>query len=277
MKVFISADMEGITGVVSPDQTLRASAGWEPARKLMTADVNAAIEGALAAGATEILVNDSHSSMRNILIEDFNPQARLISGTNKPFSMMQGLDASFDACLFVGYHGKSGTADSVMDHTYYPKELHWVKINGNEYGETGVNAAIAGSYGVPVVLVTGDSSLAAEAKALIPGISTVEVKQGVGRYAANCLAPSVTAEMIRKETAEALTKIKEIKPLTVAAPVTVELELTAAGMADLGAMIPGVRRIGPRRLEFVQDNIRTAFQLLMVILVLASTRAHPQY
>jgi D-amino peptidase len=277
VKVFISADMEGISGVINPDQTLATAAGFTEARKLMTADVNAAVEGALAAGATEILVNDSHSTMRNIILEDLNPQAVLISGGSKPMSMVQGLDASFDACMFIGYHGKSGTASAIMDHTYYPKELHWVKFNGSEFGETGANAAVAGYYGVPLVLVTGDAATAAEAKALIPGISTVEVKQGVGRYAAACLHPSLTRKMIRKEAAEALTKVKEIKPLVLANPVTVEIELTATAMADQAQLIPGMQRTGPRRLEYTGKDYLETYHVFLITLALAAAKLHPQY
>jgi len=179
MKVYISCDMEGISGVVAGKQTEGNGEEYKRAQKLMTDELNAAIEGALAGGATEILVNDSHGHMRNILIEELNPKAQLISGSPKPLLMMQGIDASFDAAFFIGYHAQAGTAYSVLDHTY-AGIVYQVSLNGRPMGETGLNAALAGYFGVPVVLVSGDKLLVEEATALLGTVEGVAVKESCG-------------------------------------------------------------------------------------------------
>src|SRR5207302_685956 len=160
--------MEGIAGVVHESQTDPTNpahaAEYGRFRRLMTAEANAAIEGALAAGASKIVVNDSHWFMRNLLAEELHQAAELLSGDPKPRSMVEGIDAGFDAALFIGYHARAGTRHAVLDHTYADR-IHEVRLNGHAVGELGINATLAGVAGVPVALVSGESSLAAEARA----------------------------------------------------------------------------------------------------------------
>lgn len=277
MKVYISVDCEGIGGIVDPDQIGRGQPFYSEGRELVTAETNAAVEGAFAGGATAVVVNDSHGSMRNIIAEKLDPRAELISGSFKTFSMVHGLNATFDAALFIGYHGRQGTRDAVMDHTYFPKEVHRIWLNGTEAGETLINGAMAGYYGVPVVLVSGDKSTGEQAKALIPGVHTVAVKEGIGRYAAKSVHPSVARKMVRDGVQVALRDAKKIKPLTLSTPVTLEIEFTAAVMADLSVMVPGVERVSDRKVRFVHTDYKTVFQCMMVLLRLASVAYHEAY
>jgi len=243
LKVYISADMEGIGGVVSWDETGREGnqGDYDRARRLMAGEVNAAIEGALAAGATEILVNDSHGSMRNLIIEDLNPAARLISGSPKLMSMMEGLDGSFDAVFFIGYHARA-TTPGVLNHTYTGSLLEY-RVNGQVFGETGMNAATAGEHGVPVVLVTGDGTVCAEARALLGDVETVAVKEHVGRYAANSLHPQRARALIREAAERALRDLGRIEPFRVTRPVRVELKFNSTALADGACLMPGVERV----------------------------------
>jgi D-amino peptidase len=193
LKVFISVDMEGISGIVHSDQTTSGTAEYAAGRKWMAQDVNAAVEGALEAGATEVVVNDSHGSMRNIDPDDLDFRAILISGSPKPLSMMQGIDASFAACLFIGYHAKAGTEDAILDHTISSSVVRAIRVNGAELPELGLNAAIAGYYGVPVVLVSGDTAVCRQAgevlgKEVLPeGLPSIA--QDEGAESQNSLAP----------------------------------------------------------------------------------------
>src|SRR5213076_11274 len=175
--------MEGIAGVVHESQTDPAdpahAAEYGRFRRLMTAEANAAIEGALAAGATKLVVNDSHWLMRNLLAEELHQAAELLSDDPKPQSMVEGIDGGFDAALFIGYHARAGTRHAILDHTYADR-IHDVRLNGRPVGELGINAAFAGVAGVPVALVSGDSAVATEAKDLLgQGGGTVIVKEAV--------------------------------------------------------------------------------------------------
>jgi D-amino peptidase len=269
MKVFISADMEGISGVVDATQTRMEEKEYERARKLMTGEVNAAIEGALAAGATEILVNDSHGSMRNILIEELNPLAELITGSPKPLSMMQGIGPGYDACFFIGYHAQAGASPSILDHTYYGRVVYQATINGHVLGETGVNAALAGYFGVPVALVTGDRVLCQEARAIMGDIETVIVKEAYGRLAAKCLPPERARALIREASQRALSR--NCAPFVIAPPYTLVLEVLNTALADMAELLPGARRTGPRRLEYVADDYLTLYKAFRTMIVLAGT------
>src|SRR5438874_3518790 len=199
--------MEGVAGVVHESQTDPTTpafaAEYGRFRRLMTAEANAAVEGAVAAGATRVVVNDSHWFMRNLLAEELHPSAELLSGDPKPRSMVQGIDqGGFDAALFIGYHARAGTRNAILDHTYADR-IHEVRLNGKPVGELGLNAGLAGVHGVPVALVSGDSALAAEAKDLLgAGVATVIVKQAVSRHAAKSVAPAVACRMIREERSE---------------------------------------------------------------------------
>ncbi|NJO85093.1 MAG: M55 family metallopeptidase [Blastochloris sp.] len=237
MRVYISADMEGISGIVHSAQTEPGAPEYERACALMLGDVNAAIGGALEGGATYVLVNDSHWAMRNLHIEGLHPAAELISGYPKPFSMVQGLDAAFDAVFFVGYHAMSGSAYATIDHTYTEDSFARVMINNVVVGELGVNAFFAGYHGVPVALVTGDQTLAAEAHALLGDITTVQVKEAYSRSAARCLPIEETRRRIQEGARIALAR--RGRPLRPDRPITLLVEFMKSSHADVAALLPG--------------------------------------
>lgn len=201
MKVFISSDMEGTAGVVDWAQCIGDGPEALAGKRLLLAEVNAAIEGAVSGGATEVLVNDSHSTMRNLPADDLAADASYLSGQHKPLYMMQGLDATFDAVLFVSYHGSMG-APAGMSHTYNPSAVVEVRLDGTVVGEAGINALVAAHYGVPIVLVTGDRQACEETAQLLPGIRTAVVKDSVSRMAAQSLHPRVACELIRSRAAD---------------------------------------------------------------------------
>ena len=274
LKVFISADMEGIWGVVHADQTSPGTPEYGAARKWMAADVNAAVQGAFAAGATEVVVNDSHGSMRNIDPGDLDPRATLITGTPKPLSMMQGIDPSFQACLLIGYHAKAGTQDAILDHTISGGVVRYIKVNGIELPELGLNAAIAGYYGVPVVLVSGDAAVCRQAgEVLGKEVVTVSVKEAYGRTAAKLVPMAEARQMIEAGVKEALTKLGRVKPFKMAAPYNFELGYHVSAQADMGAMLlPNVKRVDARTLAFTSDDYIEGFRTLRALISLAPAR-----
>src|SRR2546427_1966806 len=252
MRVYISVDMEGIAGVVHESQTDPTTpafaAEYGRFRRLMTAEANAAVEGALAAGATRVLVNDSHWFMRNLLAEELHQAAELVSGDPKPRSMMQEIDqpGGFDAALCIGYHARAGTRNAILDHTYADR-IHEVRLNGKPVGELGLNAALAGVHGVPVALVSGDSALAAEAKDLLgDGVATVIVKEAGSRHSAKSVAPAVACRMIREEVPRALKR--KHAPFTLRAPVTLEVDFAMTIHADMAELCPGATRTAGRKI-----------------------------
>ena len=270
-KVFISADMEGISGVVHSEHTSRSGKEHDYARKLMTSEVNAAIEGALNAGASEIIVNDSHGTMRNILIDQLNPKAKLLTGSPKLLSMMQGIDSTFNAVFFIGYHAKSGTRIGVLDHTISGRVISDIVINGVSVGEVGINAAIAGYFNVPVVLVTGDNSVINEARRLLGDIESVVVKRAVGRYAALCLHPNIVHEKIREAAQRALERLSDFKPFRFNSPVKVEVTFANSGMAEMAELIPVVQRADGKKVSFMHKDYSIAIKILRAMIYLATT------
>ncbi len=269
MKVYISADLEGVAGVTHAEHTMRDGKEHERARLLMTEEVNAAVTGAIEAGATEIVVNDSHGTMRNIIPEKLHRDAYLISGTPKPLSMMEGIDETFDAAMFIGYHAACGTRNAVLDHTYAGRVVSRAVINGMELGETGINAAVAGYFGVPLVMVSGDTAVARQAMELVPGIVTVAVKEAIGRYAARSLHPEKAQALIKEAAKKALTGLGSISCFQVHPPVSLELHVNNTGMADIAELIPGVERIGPRAIRFVAHDYLTVFRAMRAAITLA--------
>ncbi|USG64265.1 M55 family metallopeptidase [Brevibacillus ruminantium] len=240
MKLFLSVDMEGISGIVdptyiNPDTGMNYGRG----RVFMTEDANAVIEAALEMGATEIVVADSHNTMNNILWESLHPKAKLLAGSPRDYSMMQGLDESFDAAFFIGYHTRQGVP-GVLSHTM-SGVVRNMYINGQVVGEFGFNAAYAGLYGVPVCLVSGDNLIAEEARALIPEISTAIVKTAVSRTSAICLSREQATAELKHQTKHALSRLADIKPLTFSQPLELAIEFSHAGQAEMAANVPGTR------------------------------------
>jgi D-amino peptidase len=273
-KVFISADMEGISGIVHGDQTTPGTSEYASGRKWMAQDVNAAVAGAIEAGAAEVVVNDSHGSMRNIDPDDLDPRAVLISGTPKPLSMMQGIDATFAACLFIGYHAKAGTEDAILDHTISGGVVRAIRVNGIEMPELGLNAAIAGFFGVPVVLVSGDTAVCRQAGEILgPEVVTVPVKEAYGRLAAKLVPMEESRRMIKAGVKEALGKLAGAKPYKLSPPFKFELEYHVSAQADLGAMLlPQVKRADARTLAFTANNYLEGFRTLRALISLAPAR-----
>jgi D-amino peptidase len=270
-RVFISVDMEGIWGVVHGDQVSSATGEYGPARKWMAEDVNAVIAGLWAAGAREIFVNDSHGGMRNIVADALDSRASLISGTPKPLSMMQGIDPTFDAAIFVGYHARAGSAPAVLDHTISGATVYTIKVNGKELPEMGLNAAIAGYYKVPVIMLTGDAVTCDQARELFgPGVTTVAVKEAVGRTAARMLPRSEALAQLSAGARKALTGVAQAKPFVLPPPFAFELEFHNSGQAESPMLVPGVKRLGPRAVGFTANDYIEGFKLLRALISLGA-------
>jgi D-amino peptidase len=274
MRVYISVDMEGIAGVAHEDQTdptdPRHAGEYNRFRRLMTSEANAAIVGALEAGAAAVLVNDSHWLMRNLLAEELHPAAELLSGGPKRLSMVEGIDRGFDAAMFIGYHARAGTRNATIDHTYTSR-VYEARLNGQPVGELALNAAMAGVFGVPVVLVSGDQSLAAEARALLGSeVETVVVKEAVGRFAARSLAPSIACERIREGAAKALRR--RHSPFVLEPPIRLEVDFALTQMADMAELVPGSCRTGGRTVGYEGEDYREVFRAWRAMYNLASVQ-----
>jgi D-amino peptidase len=254
MKVYLSVDMEGITGLTDPEEMHAGKRGYERGCELMTADANAAISGAFAAGAERVLVNDAHGSTKNLRIDLLDPRATLIRGPGKAQRMAQGLDGSFQAAGFVGYHARAGVTHGVLNHTWMGKEIQNVHLNGEVAGETRVVAACAGFHGVPVVLVTGDEAVGEEARELLGDVETVAVKKGIDKFSAELLPPSVAQERIREAMTRARNRLCDFTPYRLDPPYTLGVEWNSTAIAAAVALIPGVRTVGPRHVEFTTDD-----------------------
>jgi D-amino peptidase len=260
LKVFISVDMEGICGVINWDETSQGGPDYGMFRTLMTQEANAAIAGALAAGATEILVRDAHDSGRNILPEMLHPQARLLRDwTSGPLSMMEGVDKTFDAAIFIGYHARAGTPDAVLKHTMTTRLLD-VVINGKKMPEAGINGLIAGYFGVPVVLVSGDQAIARQAKELFGDVETVVVKEAIAT-AAIMFHPSKARDMIREKTTAALKRLKDFKPLKFNPPYMLDVAFADEALAQKATWIPGAVRKDEHTVSFTTNDFMDMLKL----------------
>jgi D-amino peptidase len=214
--------------------------------------------------------------MYNLLAERMDPRAELLIGSPKVLSMMQGFGPEFDVALFLGYHAAAGTQAAVMDHTYSGRLLYEVRVNGEPVTEAELNAAFAGTYGVPVGLVTGDDKICALASKKLPGVKTVVVKEAFGRNVARSLHPQAAREAIRKAAAEAVAARGELRPFTLEPPVLLEADIANTSAADLCALAPGVERTGPRTVRFETDDFREAFRCLLAWVYLGASEA-PRY
>ena len=270
MKVFISVDMEGITGITDWQQVSRNQPEYQTGRSRMVGDCNAAIQGALDAGATEIVVNDAHDRMMNLVLDDLNPEARLISGIPKPLSMMQGVEGT-DAAIFVGYHARTGTRTATMDHTYFGGAFSRVLLNDEEVGEPELNAAIAGHFSVPVVFLSGDETVCRMVKESIgPWVQTAAVKTSVGRTAAACLHPEVSHPLIREGVRLGLDERRIAHPVETDCPARIEVEFFHTDMADSAAICPGAIRLDGRRVIVEGKTVLEAFFALRTVGTLAT-------
>ncbi|MBE3572282.1 MAG: M55 family metallopeptidase [Moorella humiferrea] len=267
MRVYISADMEGVAGITIWEQ-VEAMGGEEyhRSRKLMTAEINAAIRGALEAGATGITVNDAHGRMHNILPEDLHPGAQLISGAPKKLGMMEGIEKGFAAACFIGYHARSGSG-GVLAHTI-SDIVHSLEVNGREMGELGLNALLAGYFGVPVVLVSGDQFLADEAKNLLAGVEIIIVKEALNYHAARSLPPRLAREKIRQGLIKALNK-RSFHPLAAPAPATVTIKFNDPARAAAAAILPRSQRRDAVTVTYTGADFLEAYQAIRCLVALA--------
>jgi D-amino peptidase len=249
MKILIAADMEGITGVTTWDQVTPGHAEYARFRRRMTEDVNAAVRGAFDAGANEVIVADGHWNGSNILVEELDPRARLNTGSPSPFSMMQGIDESVDGVMFVGYHARNGSPNAILDHTWSSRTVANVWLNDLLTGEYGLNAALAGHFGVPVVMVSGDQTACEQVTELLGDVETAVVKQASGRFAAECLAPQAAQEMICSSAERAVQRLTDgdvPEPFVLDTPITVTVEFFTSDMADRATRMPFTKRAGTR-------------------------------
>ena len=267
-RVFISIDMEGISSIVSWPEVDRNNSEYAHTRKIMASDLNAAIEGALEAGAKEIVVSDAHGGMRNLRPEEVHEAAQLIRGSPKPNSMMEGIKEGFDAAMYVGYHSMKGTENGICAHTISGSVVQAIWINGRMTGEFGMNSALAGHYGVPSVYLAGDYAATVEAEAFVPGITTAAVKWAMGRYSAKCLHPNVAAKLIKKKAKEALTKAFPV-PRVVDSPVEVKVRLATSTQADVSSLIPSLERVDGTTMKGVYDDYQTAINALRACIYMA--------
>jgi len=256
--VYLSVDIEGITGVVHADMMMPGEREYDRGRRLMTADANAAIEGLVQAGADYILVSDGHGPMRNLLFEELHPAAHLITGTGnaKDHCQLEAADIrQFDAAVFVGYHAMAKTFRAIHPHTIAGAAVYELRINGRPHGETGLNAAILGALGIPTVMVTGDTTTVEEARAFLgEGIETVAVKEARGRNAAICRPPTATRPEITAAAARALGKCASIAPYTPDRPFDLEVDFLTMPQCDRAARTAGIERIGPLTVRVLGDD-----------------------
>jgi len=271
MKILIAVDMEGITGVTTWDQVTPGHAEYVRFRKLMTQDVNAAIRGAMEAGADEVIVADGHWNGSNILVEELDPRARLNSGSPSPFSMMQGIDESVDGVFFVGYHARNGSPSAVLDHTWSSKTVANIWLNDILTGEYGLNGALAGHFGVPIIMASGDQTACAQIIDLLGDMEIAVVKQATGRFAAECLTPQVSQELIFMTAARAVNRLADgdvPEPFVLDTPVRVTVEFFTSDMADRATRIPFTQRDGTR-VSFTAQEMATAYNGFRAMVMLA--------
>ncbi|NUV65944.1 M55 family metallopeptidase [Streptomyces sp. CAI-121] len=295
MKALISVDMEGISGIVHSSETNPERYDYQRGRELMTAEANAVIAGVLDAEPTaDVLVADAHGTFRNLLPEQLDRRARLVRGKPRGLHMLAGLDEETDAALFVGYHVRAGEGPGVLAHTMNGEILDVrvagrapgegargtghapgedVRITGRSLGEIGLNAAMAGHLGVPVVLLSGDDAACAELTELVPAAVTVPVKEALGAAAAVTLHPEEARDRLRRAAADAVTRRTEIPPLSLTGPLDVEVDLAGAHTVDLATLIPGVSRTaGARTIAFTAPDYATAYRLILLLAQLATIR-----
>jgi D-amino peptidase len=262
VKIYISADMEGTAGVCSWDQVdaRNYTADYFIYQKIMTAEVCAAIDGARQGGAREFLINDSHGPMRNLLLDELPEDARIIFGNRKPFSMVQDLDRTFDGVFFTGYHGAIGESNATLCHTYTPSVVYDVRLNGVRCSEATLNAALAGHYGVPVLLITGDRVTIESAKEQMPWITGVIVKESIGNYAVDSMSLQAAQNAIRDGAAQAVRSAKDARPFLFDPPITLEIDAAKVEQADWMALIPEFERSGDRTVRFTNEDYPTVFK-----------------
>jgi D-amino peptidase len=266
--VFVSVDMEGVAGITTLRQTVRGTDDYEWGRRLMTEEANAAVAGSFDGGARVVVVSDSHGDMGNLLPEMLDPRAELVQGTPKlPWSMMAGIDDTFASAVFIGYHAGAGTEGAVLDHTY-TGAFSEVRVNGEPWNETALNAALAGSFGVAVVFVAGDQACCDQATERLPGVHTVAVKNGLGNRVGRSRSPQRARAAIRGIVREAV-RVEHPEAFAPAGPFTLEVDTANTAVADIASIAPGSERLGSRTVSFAADDIQTIYRALLTWMNLA--------
>ncbi|MEU7647022.1 M55 family metallopeptidase [Streptomyces huasconensis] len=276
MKILISADMEGATGVTWPADVLPGTAQWERCRAMFTSDVNAAVLGFFDGGADEVLVNEAHWTMRNLLLERLDERAQMLTGRHKALSMVEGVQhGDVDGVAFLGYHAGAGM-EGVLAHTYLANQITGVWLDGVRASEGLLNAHVVAEYGVPVVLVTGDDLACEDALGYAPGALKVAVKDHVSRYAAVCRTPARTAADIRAAAKDAAALAVRHEPVA-GGPFTVEVEFDAEHLAMASTVVPGVRRTGERKVAYDSGTMYQGIRTFKAVTTIASAAVEEQY
>lgn len=271
MKIYLSSDMEGTAGVVDWTQCIAPAPEYEYYRGLLQAEVNAAIDGAVSAGATQFLVNDSHSFMQNLRPDQLHAGARYLSGRHKPMYMMEGLDPSYDAVFFISYHGSMASEASTLSHTYNPRAIARVLLNDIEVGESGINALVALGHGVPIVLITGDDTTAEEAQRVCPRIHSAVVKRSLTRFAADSLHPTMACELIHDAAKAAVANLGLARVPQIELPASLEVLFHNGDFAEMATRIAGVRKLDARTVTLSDDDPISLYRTFITIVLL--TRA----
>lgn len=276
MNLYISADMEGTSAVCSWTQVDPKNVTEYPYyRRLMSLEVRAAIDGAREAGVKHVLVNDSHSAMRNVMWDELPDDVRMIYGNRKPLSMSEGISPEFTLAFFTGYHAGIGSQDGTLDHTYTPDTIYDVRVNGIRCNEALLNAAVLGLYGVPVALVSGDRTTVEECRAHLPWIVGVVTKDSIGRFAVNSLSPELARRRIREGAREAVQRAADMQPYVFPPPVVLDIDFAGTQNADFADLIPGFERTGGRSTRFVHDDYRIVFRAFVAAFRLGASANNP--
>lgn len=271
MRLFISVDLEGIPGVIDTDQTRPGGYGYEAASTAMTNHANAAIEGALSAGATSIVVADSHLTMRNIKPDLLHPAAELIQGTPRPLSMVEGVEGC-DAAIFLGYHARAGASRGLLSHTYAGRLVQSMRLNGNPASESYINAAVCGAFKVPVLLISGDDVLAEEVRQILPSTRMLITKESIGRTAARSVSPGDTNLELRaaaEDAVRAATHKNGGGALILGSPFEFSVSFLTPGMAELAALLPGSVRSDGATVTYASTDLLESFKGMLAMLLLA--------
>ncbi len=255
LKLYISADMEGVVGVVTDEQLGPSGFEYQRAREFMTAEVNAAIEAAFAAGATEILVGDSHGNGQNLLIDKLPKNVQVVRSWPRPLMMVQGIDETFDGVIFLGYHTSTTNPEGVRAHTISSATLADVRLNGISMPEAGINAAIAGHFNVPVIMISGDDAIVKEATALLDNIEGATVKWAYSFHSAKTMTPEAAYDLIREKVKTAVARIKEFKPYKLKTPIQLEVRFKNYRPSEILSYLPVVQRVDAHSIKFTGKDM----------------------
>ena len=270
MKIFISADLEGINGVVSPEDIIPGEPGYEAARVLMTEEVNTVAAGLFEGGADEVVVCDAHEIAQNLRVDLLDERVSTIRGASRPDSMVHSIDDSYDGLVLLGHHAMFGTPNAVLDHTYDQYLIRELKANGKAYGEVGINALTAAEQGVPLIMATGDDALYREAKDYYPDVEVAVVKKAEGRYCAKCLPQAESHKLLFETAKKAVETIVDKKPVAIPEKIMMEVTFQQTCMADGAERVTGTKRTGPMTVTYECSSMREYTRMRQVIFLAAA-------